>query len=325
MKKKFANIQKAYSLIELSIVLVIVSVLVAGAMTISIDNLKGDQILLTKDRMDAIYKRLGHHMRSSRALPCPAPANKVRSIDSDYGAAGNCVAISGGVYASGNFIWGAVPCVTLGLSLDHCEDAFGSKIIYFVDKRFTSAADPSLAPVFAASISDYNYSTMANDQLSGSPSSLWTIKENPTGSAQIITSNAALGMVSLGGNKFGAYNANSSSQNVVSIDPDEQTNYAATTAFISSSSASSIFDDIVFYKTMKDIVKDYPELMALVPCKNVDSDYVGNGLTGHVWFEGVAYSKKHAECAQNQNIRFSKKCVANGLFTNLLISCAASC
>lgn len=332
MKRKFGAVRnsflKAYSLIELSIVLVIVSVLVSGAMVVSVDSLKTDQIRIAKERIDAVYKRLAYHIKTNRRLPCPALINKVRSADSDYGVAGTCASVSYGVYSSGNFIWGALPCATLGLPLDYCEDAFGNKFIYFVDKRFTVAADTGVAPVFDADINNYNFSTMANNQLSSSPATIWTIKENPAGSLQNITSNAVFGIVSAGANKFGAYNSNSSTANsIAGSDSDELNNHNTTSVagyFVSSSPASNSFDDLVFYKAMKDIIADYPDLMYLVPCNNTNSQYINGSNTGNTWYDGIVYSKKAVCSSPNQDFRFSKKCGTNGNFIIQNESCAVT-
>ncbi len=320
MKRKFANIQRAYSLIELSIVLVIISTLVAGALTISVDNLKNDQTRLTKERMDRVYKILGNYIRVNKSLPCPAPLTKVKSVDSDYGTSGGCVTVSGVTAISTNYILGAVPTHTLDLPSEYAEDGFGNKIVYFVDKRFTAAANLNAAPNFG----DTNFSTMANNQLSATPSNLWLIQSNPAGSRQNVTPNAVLGMVSAGPNKLGAYNARSASANATSSDADEATNSnGVASTIISSSPASNSFDDLVFYKTMKDIIADYPDIMYLVPCNNTNSQYENtSNIGGDTWYDGIVYSKKGFCPSPNQDLRFSKKCGTNGNFTIQNESCS---
>ncbi len=329
MKRKFANIQRAYSLIELSIVLVIISTLVAGALTISVDNLKNDQTRLTKERMDKVYKILGNYIRVNKSLPCPASLTKVKSVDSDYGTSGDCVTASGVTAIDTNYILGAVPTRTLDLPSEYAEDGFGSKIVYFVDKRFTAAANLNAAPNFG----DTNFSTMANNQLSAAPSNLWLIQSNPAGSRQNVTPNAVLGMVSAGPNKLGAYNARSASANATSSDADEATNSnGVASTIISSSPASNSFDDLVFYKTMKDIIADYPDIMYLVPCNNPDTivvgekyeKYINGSNTGDTWYEGIVYSEKEVCPSPNQDLRFSKKCGTNGNFTIQNESCSVT-
>ncbi|MBU6140914.1 MAG: type II secretion system GspH family protein [Proteobacteria bacterium] len=316
MKRKFLNTLKAYSLIELSIVLVIISVLVAGAMTVSLESLKSDRQLITKEeRMGKVYKMLINYLKINSALPCPASLTKIKSVDSSYGDVVDCTS------ASNNYIRGAVPTKALGLPAEYAEDGFGSKIIYFVDRRFTIAAVLSAPPVFGVD----NFSTMANNQLAVSPpADLWTIKSNPAGTRQDVTRNAVFGMISLGENKRGAYNANSSSPNPDSLlDSDEITNYSSSgNIVISSSSASSSFDDLVFYKTMRDIISDYPEIMALVPCDNIEADYQNGTDTGDSWYEGVVYSRRGVCPSPRENTRFSKKCGPNGVFVGQATDCS---
>ena len=313
--KRNSIVRKAYSLIELSIVLTIVSVLVSGAMTISVAKMKQESVKITEERMKVIYGRMRHYLKVNRALPCPAPITDIKSSSSTYGTLGNCTAVSGVFVNNTNQIWGAVPVLNIGLPAEYAEDGFGSKFIYFIDKRFTTASDTSVPPDFATT----TFSTMLNDQLSASPLTLWTIKERVSGSLQTITDKAVLGIVSLGENKGGAYNANAATANAATADTDEQTNDSATTVFISSSASSDSFDDIVFYKTASQMLGDFAELKHLVPCDNTDADYIGSS-TGDTWYNGIAYSKKHPECTANPDLRHSKRCGAGGTFTDLYTS-----
>jgi len=317
MKNKFRAARRAYSLIELSIVLVIISILIAGAMSVSVENLKTNQATVTREKMATIYKMIGHHIRLNNRLPCPASLTKIKSVDSDYGAAVDCSTATG-------LLSGMVPTASLGLSSDFAEDAFGSKILYFVDKKFTVGATLTSAPDFSTD----NFSTTARDQLSTSPVfTLWTINERPTtGSVQEVTKYAVFGLVSFGQNKLGSYNANSDSKNSATIsDNDENTNANPTTAFVLSSPTSNSFDDIVFYKTFKDIVADYPYVASLVPCKYSDiSDYGVNPLKydtttkNNAWLDGVTYSKTRGT---GNTCRYSYRCAFGGVWTTINNNC----
>lgn len=324
MKNKFNFKIGAYSLIELSIVLVIISALVAGAMTVSIENLKDDQVRVTKERMEMAYKMMGHYIRVNKKLPCPALTNKVKSVDSDYGNDNGCAGVANGTYAVGNYIWGAVPVAALGLTQEFMEDGFGSKIFYFVDKRFTYASDFTSPPDFT--IATGSFSITGANQLGASPLDLWTIKESPTtpGSRQDITKNAVFGFVSLGANKAGAYNSTASTPNTAPTDADELTNQSATTFFVSSSPGSNSYDDVVFYRTFKDIIADYPDVVYLIPCDNTSNNYINGTITGDAWYDGIVYSKKTVCSAPNQDMRYSKKCSVGGSFVVLNESCAVT-
>lgn len=321
MRNKFGVPPRAYSLIELSIVLVIISILITGAMSVSVENLKSNQVEVTRDKMATIYKMIGHHIRVTKSLPCPASLTKVKSVDSDYGTALDCSA------SASNLIWGMVPTASLGLPSEFAEDAFGSKILYFVDKRFTTSPGPILTSVPDFSVN--NFSTMGWNQLSPSAviSYLWKIKERPASSLQDVTSYAVFGLVSFGQNKLGSYNANSSSQNSATIsDFDESTNANPTTAFVLSSPTSNSFDDIVFYKTFKDIVADYSYVASLVPCKYSDIPDLAGLSAGkydtttknNAWLDGVTYSKTRGT---GNTCRYSYRCAFGGVWTTINNNC----
>lgn len=337
MRKSLLKNYKAYSLIELSIVLVVISVLVSGALMVSTENLKREQVNDTKARMDRIYSALARHIRVSRSLPCPARLDRIKSSDADYGSSqadGTCA----GVSASGNLVWGAVPSQLLGIPYDMSEDAFGSKIIYFVDRRFTAGANLNLSPDFSVN----NFSTMGYNQLSTAPQSLWTIQQRVGNSIQTISNSAVFGLISAGPNKNGSYNANSSVQNTppAGVDADETTNYSPTTAVVFSSSNGGTFDDLVFFKTFRNLMNDFPDFKNLIPCRNSDLSSVTmnngvsynstffdtTGTTNNAWFDGVTYSKKLgiSICPQNPELRFSFKCSEAGRWVPVVSSCQAA-
>ncbi len=303
----------AYSLIEMSIVLVVVSTLVAGALVVSTENLKDEKVKITKQRMEQIYKMLIHFMNVHKDLPCPASLTRIKSVDTDYGASVACTTGSG-------LLVGAVPSAIFGGgSADLSEDGFGTKFIYFVDSRFTEAANLSSPPDFTVT----NFSTMLENQFSTSPSTLFTIRENMTGTPQTITTGAVFGIISVGANKLGGYNANSATQNsTAGADADEITNVGNGSTFVAASSAGTSFDDIVFYKTARDLVSDNPDLLNLIPCRNSNNNYINGSITGHAWYNGTVYSKTGVCASPNQEMRFSKKCGNNGVFTILNESCA---
>jgi len=48
--------RSAYSLLELSIVIVIISILITGAMTTAVGSISNAKVKITKDRLQIIYK-----------------------------------------------------------------------------------------------------------------------------------------------------------------------------------------------------------------------------------------------------------------------------
>jgi type II secretory pathway pseudopilin PulG len=254
--------KKAYSLVELSIVIIVLATLISGALSFLADSANNAKIKITKDRMEQIYSALGNFLLVNNRLPCPASIIAVKTSNTTYGtegtAAGTCTA-GGGVYASStstNLVYGMVPVRTLGLSNEFAEDGFEDKIAYIIDKRFTKATSVPDAGV---------------DSFGTSPSaSIITINEIPGSATQTDTSDAIFALISYGSNKNGAFGINSASQNTRSTDSSEMENDISSSndfnnILISDAANSDIFDDIVFYKTRNIVVSDFNAFTS-VPC-----------------------------------------------------------
>lgn len=139
MLKNFSTIKKAYTLVELSIVLVIISIFLSSGLNIFTNNIVQTKTVNTKEKLNIIYKSLAEYLMTNRALPCPIKLDIAKDTDANYGAVtttpiNNCSSISSG---SGNnqITIGALPTRELGLTNDMAEDDFGNKILYAVDNR----------------------------------------------------------------------------------------------------------------------------------------------------------------------------------------------
>ena len=248
----------AFSLIEISIVVLIIAILITGSLSSSISAINNAKVKSTRDRMDEIYKALGNYLLVNGKLPCPASILELKSSSSTYGASigteGTCSGV--GVYSSAtsgatNLVYGMVPVRTLGLSNDLAEDGFEDKIAYIVDKNFTGT----------------NFGTAAS-------AATMTINEIPGSVTKTITDDAIFALVSYGINKSGAFPINSATQIARSSDASEMTNdldSAASPLFnkilISDAKNSDVFDDLVFYKTRNNLLLDFGAL-SLVPCQD---------------------------------------------------------
>jgi len=248
------NHKKAFSLIELSIVLLISSILMTGALSISVNAVNNAKIKETKDRINKIYIAMGQYLLVNKKLPCPAEIKKSKTNDSDYGvaSAGDASCNNGAntsAYTSGNKGYGMVPVQNLGLPLDMAEDGFGNKFAYIVDKNMTSST------TWAATDSSI------------------TVVEKPAGTEVNSVANAAFFIISYGANQNGAIGADSNVQNTASTDSDEIANSLYSpfessnpptgnfgAKIIYSSGNSDIFDDIVFYKTRSQMGMDFNAL-----------------------------------------------------------------
>ncbi len=248
------NQKTAFSLIELSIVIIIISILITGSLSASVSALNNARIKVTKDRMAEIYKALGNYLLINGTLPCPASIIAVKASDATYGTsagvAGAC-ASSGDCSATGvcnpasgatNLVYGMVPVKTLGLSNDMAEDGFENKIAYIVDKNFTG--------------SNFGTTAIATGTM--------TVNEIPGSATQTNTDDAIFALVSHGSNKSGAFANNSATQNTRSIDSSEMSNDLDDLTspnfdniLIADAKNSDFFDDIVFFKTRNSLVLDF--------------------------------------------------------------------
>jgi len=314
------NFKKAYSLIELSIVIVIISILITGVLSASVSSINNAKIKATNERMKEIYKAMGNFLVANKRLPCPAAITKVKSVDSDYGAEvdGGSGCEGAGVYQSdtvSTLVYGMVPIRALGLTNEMAEDGFESKFTYIIDKEFTNTF--SATPDFSSP----TFSTATY-------TSILTINEKPGGVTQAVTADAIMAIISHGANKYGAFNANAATQNARSItDGDELENDARsfdngptpkTATFditlVASSTNSDVFDDIVFFKRRNDFVEDF-KAMFLIPCNGATDSGSFTYDTASVYYGQVVYNGNCSLSVQ------SRKCEAYGNWMNTTASC----
>lgn len=254
--KKF-NIRnlKAFSLLELSLVILITSILMVGALSISVNAVNNARIELTKERMEKIYKALGNYVLRNKRLPCPAQIKKSELADADYGQAavnaGSCnFGANTSLYTRGTLSYGMVPVRDLDLPLEMAQDAYGNKIAYIVDKYMTTHSG------FESMNADID------------------VAERPGSVVINLNPQAAFVLISAGQNQLGAFGANSGIQNTLPTNGDEIANTivgidesgstpsgwfakAATDTIVTSSGNNDVFDDIVFYKTKLQIATDF--------------------------------------------------------------------
>jgi prepilin-type N-terminal cleavage/methylation domain-containing protein len=325
--------KKAYSLIELAIVITILSILVTGSLVAVSKIYSQEKYNNTNYKIAEIYKALGAYLVANEKLPCPAPITSTKSNDSSYGVSGSCVATTG-VYVSGDLVYGMVPVATIGLSKDFAEDGFASKIAYVVNKNFTNSAT-------------FGSATYQN---------IITIKEAAQNSAnnQTITNDAIFAIISYGFNKNGSLNTNISDiqTSCISSDDSEQENDiypnlaagstfacatlgscpsrcpSSTTAsfdniLFSSSSSADDFDDIVFYKTRNDLVSDF-DALSLIKCPSSSLNITyGASATNFSWQESkynqITSSSTQCPTGYRSGVQFpTRKCGSYGNWeTNL--------
>lgn len=140
MHKKSKN-KKGYTLIELSVVLVIVSLLTAAGLTLGAGMVNQAAHVDTKKIMDQLDQSLRDYYAVNGALPCPASQSSAIT-DADFGRSVTaCEGTStiSGVTLSGDVRAGMVPVRTLGLSDRAASDKYGNRILYAVTRQLTDA------------------------------------------------------------------------------------------------------------------------------------------------------------------------------------------
>lgn len=271
------RLRKGFTLIELSIVIIVISIIVAGYISINAGKLTNLRTRIGSNNIYTTYKSLANYVRVNKKFPCPAPITDIKSSSPTYGTAAsatNCVAA--GVYVSTvsgstNLVYGMIPTRTLGLADEFAEDSFGNKIIYVVDKRLTSTAIVS-----GSDLTYFENTILTSSEYSNGTATPYT---GITISGTSVT-DALFLIMSRGNNKSGAYAANSSSASA-SVSTESTNDLSSPSngvspptssfdkIFLGTSSASD-FDDTVFYKTRDQFFNDF-DLWSIVPCPGASS------------------------------------------------------
>jgi len=316
----------AFSLIEMSVVLIVGSILFVGTFSSS-SVVNSVRTSVSKDKLEVIYSLLGKFLKNNKRLPCPASlaitvsnANFGKEVRNplDNKCSGS------GIYASNNsgfsnIIVGAIPVKDLGINNDFAYDAFGNLVLYFIDQRFT-----------------YNYiSNISNDLNLSIPSfgtasfkDIMVIKNRNLKGEVLINSDVMMVLVSHGANGYGSINANgiqnprssileeldNDISNLNSLDGTASFNRT----FYSSHENSDIFDDIILFKTRNDFVENF-EMMSIIPCKG--NDLIDDAFTKSSVYYGQVIEAS-TQCQINaEGVKRTKKCDVFGRWIDLVKNC----
>jgi prepilin-type N-terminal cleavage/methylation domain-containing protein len=240
-----------FSLVELSVVLAVMGITLAGGLTVATQNTETAKVTTTTARLDAIQAALARYVLDSGNsidgggdLPCPADID-LPMTDGNFGitaqTGANC---TNGNYGSPNATGvyaGGVPVRTLNLPDEYANDGHGRRILYVVDNKFAKA------------------SAQFKEEVGGG-----IVVKNAAGGTE--TSEAVYALLSFGKNGHGAFGRNGGSSLVTSgsTDTDELQNckcdatptigeVAFNTTFVKKSATNS-FDDTLRYARKSDII-----------------------------------------------------------------------
>jgi len=158
LRIKSANSKNGFSLIELSIVLVIVGIFIFGASQLYVITAEKAKVDSTVTTLDAIDRALRLYYKTHKDLPCPADGNLAIN-DNNFGLGnetndgtasqactydrfyGNAGVASNSVNAYG----GVVPTRTLNLPDTYMFDGWGNRITYVVDDNCVNTLASAVA------------------------------------------------------------------------------------------------------------------------------------------------------------------------------------
>ncbi len=227
MAKISSSTKKAYTLVELSIVLVIIAIFLSSGLNIFTNNIVQTKTVNTKEKLNIIYKSLAEHLMTKRKLPCPTLLTTPKDSETSYGSP-NATPCS---------TTGGVPTRALDLPSDMAEDDFGNKILYVVDARLTASL-VFVAPV--TTIDGQGAITIINN-----------------GTLETSTKPMLL-LLSYGANSCGATKINAQ-QNALCLDnndgADQSENSDNDTTFTTTSTHPK-FDDVILTKTYYDFLQE---------------------------------------------------------------------
>lgn len=277
--------QSGFSLIELSIVLVIIATLMAAGIVIGNSQISKYKYGLTVKKIKAIDNALTQFLAYNGRLPCPACISGSTS-DACYGyeqissgGAGSpstCSNVTSYNISSGttlNYYVGAVPFYSLGLSNEFMYDGWNRQFNYQVMQLNTNNHMTNSSCIAGSNAANNNSSSQYvcfRGQASGSSSYPYNFQIERVLNGSTVIWDAAYVLVSYGEDGVGAqvFQAYQDSNNFYSgSSPNEQQNspmagmnsnpYKFVTTGYSYSSGSytyNQFDDIVFFKTRNNLI-----------------------------------------------------------------------
>lgn len=254
-----------FSLIELSVVLLIIGLLLVTSFEGSKYFLIQNHIKATNVKLNAIQRAIEIYVRRTGHLPCPAPLAKTSGSSN----VDDCNTLShnpeDGIYKLDQILVGGVPYRDLDLTADLSHDSWGGKFVYSIyvpaGKNIRELQDN-------------------NDYLE--------VYENAIDNNNLITKNAVYSLVSMGRNKYGAFDFNTNKQldwGSSNVEKNNGPNNNKKKIIYFSDQKNG--DDIVRYKTKTQLIVD-TELEDLNCC--ISNDIINNlktslGITDEIHFE----------------------------------------
>ena len=233
--------QRAFTLIELSIVLAIIAVIAGTALMSGQDRMGFAQTRQTSKKLDKIEEALAAYLKLNGDLPCPADG----SLAEDDAAFGDADCVTGRIdIADPDILIGSVPVNALNLSDEFAFDGWDRRITYVLDASFINVRGFATTNAGTLTVQDAatnNRTTQAVTVLISHGANGHGAWPKNGGATRVDASSADAGEIE---------NANDVTNNPSFIDP------AFTDKVFTQAPLTSTFDDMVRYRLKWQLVRD---------------------------------------------------------------------
>jgi prepilin-type N-terminal cleavage/methylation domain-containing protein len=233
---------KGFSLLELSVVLVVISMMIGGLLNLATQMAAEAKQNELEMKLATIEEALLNFRKANNRLPCPADGT-LSTTNQYFGlegvTPGDCttgssysanIRTSAAALPTANFynstysntVGGVVPARTLGLSEGYMMDPWGGRFVYVVDKRLTATNAFNTHPATSTSVGSLTVRTRAS-------------------AGATLTSSAAVVLLSHGQNGHGAYQISGTRKISGATDSDELKNCHCTATSMTSTAYDSTF------------------------------------------------------------------------------------
>lgn len=252
MNSTIKNKNKGFTLLELSVVLIVFGFMSVGFLTISKSMLDSSKISNTKSKMKEIDEAMKSYVLQYGRLPCPAGI-KLDISNSSYGEE-ICKTENysendnnKGVRNIDSILVGTIPTKALNLDNSYSFDGWGDKFVYLVVKKYT-----------------------------GVENALYT---NKAQNHELINEMFIYSVISNGRNQNNSYHYKSSTVRRVSKGEDEKNSYNGITGNkIINSYENNEVDDIIIFKSKENLIQQINKFDQ--PCSvNIQELMTLNNLT----------------------------------------------
>lgn len=250
-----------FSLVELSVVLIIIGILISGVLTILTNKYEYRKIKVTEERIQEIEKAIDRFVLANNRLPCPANGSSVLMEESELGFEKYLSldpVLCEGNFSFDNIYSGVVPVFTLGLSGEYLMDGWNRRFSYVVDGNFVNSEITDSSCNKETNTSCFKLSSQGRIKIKDA-------------SANFITEEVVFVIISHGKNGFGAYKRFGSDQRLEASDDEDERDNAGDdkgsfdNEFIQKSVNNS-FDDIISYKSKSQIVNSSEMIQDIEIC-----------------------------------------------------------